>query len=248
MHRIKLMGLALLAIFAFSAVAAAIANAEEPRLLTLTGAVSSVVYKGKSEKITPKLETEGGKTITCTTASVEAKFSAISKELEKDSEKGTANIEFTGCKQGKVACRSENKAGTEKDAVETILTPLTTLGGDEESTESTLQFFIANKIAPADGSGILFLNCGAVKEEIKGDVPCLVSPALTEIEKGATVTILCQQEKGKGKFGTCKANATTCEELKNNPLVANLGTGKFEGSAEEIHVVGSFNEMVFLDD
>lgn len=246
MHRFKLMGLTLLAVFAFGAFTAALASATPPLLLTLTEALKGLEYSGKSVTVVPTLETTGGKTITCVSAKATAAFTEATGKTS-DSEKGTGTIDFLECKQGKVACRSENKAG-EKDPVETILTPLTLLGGSEKTSAEVLQYILAAKITPADGSGILFLNCGAVKEEIKGDVPCLVTPALTEVLAGETVTLTCAQAKGVQSTGTCVENATTCKELKENPLLANLGTGVFEGSGEQLTISGTFNKMIRLED
>ena len=238
MHRFKVVGLALLAVFAFAAVAAATASAETPSVNVLPGEkVSELTYSGKAAKES-KLETANGKTISCATTKVSATF-----EGEKEiSTKGKATIDFEGCKKEKVACRSETAGGV-KDAVEIILTPLVLTAADEETAAKALQFLLVNTL-----SETLLINCGGVKEEVKGNVGCLVTPALTEVAAGGTVTIECAIEpKGKQKTGTCLETKAACEKLKNEPLLGNLGAG-FEASAEEINVAGTFNKMVTLID
>jgi hypothetical protein len=245
MHRYKLVGLALLAILVFASVSAGAAMAEEPLLLVLTGEkVSELKYTGETEAGTKTLlETTSGKTIKCVKAKASASFQQLGTK-EGDSETGTSTIDFEGCKQGEVACRSEN-AKAEKDPAETILTPLGLTGASEETSAKALQFILVNTISESP----LRLVCGVVKDEIKGNVACLVAPALKEIATTEKATIKCIQEaKGKQVTGKCVLTAATCKKLETEPLLSNLGTGVFEVSGEEISVAGSFNKMVFLDD
>jgi hypothetical protein len=242
MHRFKLVGLALLAVFALAAVVASAASAEAPLILVLPGETTAgLTFSGSGGA--SKLETLTKKTITCTKTEVNATFNAIVGK-ETDSETGNATIDFSGCKKEKVACRSEE--GATKDAVEVILTPLAVAGASEESSTGTLQSLLVSTVAPT--GGVLFLNCGGVKEEIKGSVGCLVSPALTEIAAGTSVTISCAETGGDQTTGKkCVETKATCEKLAKEPLMANLGLG-FEDSAEEISVSGTFNKMVTIDD
>jgi hypothetical protein len=242
MHRFTLVGLTLLAVFAFAAVAASAASAEAPLILVLPGeTIIGLAFSGSGGA--SKLETLTKKTITCTKTEVTATFNQISGK-ESDSETGSATIDFSGCKKEKIACRSEE--GATKDPVEVVLTPLTLAGASEESQSKTLEALLVGTIAPV--GGVLFLNCGGVKEEIKGSVGCLASPALMELVAGTTVTISCAESGGDQVMGLkCVETKATCEKLAKEPLMANLGLG-FEDSAEEISVAGTFNKMVTIDD
>jgi hypothetical protein len=92
MKRLRIIGLALLALFALGAFAASMASAEEGLLPNATSSGS-----GK----TTTLETTGKEKVSCTAVSIlEAKFVPIiekEKEIAKD-QHGTANLHFTGCK------------------------------------------------------------------------------------------------------------------------------------------------------
>jgi len=199
---------------------------------------SELKFEGKAGG--SKLETTGGKTISCTAAKATAKFTATG--VEANSEKGEATVDLEGCKKEKVACRSENSKG-EKDPVEVVLAPLGLTDASEETAAKELQF-----VWVATFKETLLINCGVVKNEVKGNVGCLVKPALTEVAAGGTVTFACAVEaKGKQKTGKCVATKATCEKLEKEPLSANLGVG-FEGAAAEITIEGSFGKMVTLDD
>ena len=110
-----------------------------------------------------------------------------------------------------------------------------------------LEPLLIAKVTGTD-AGVLFINCGGVKEEVKGKVPLLLEPGLQEVEAGGNFTIKSEQEKGKAKTGTCLEEKVDCEGLEKEPLEANLGSGKFEGAGEQFTVKGSFNKMVFIDD
>ena len=127
MKQLRLLVFAMLALFAFGAVGAALASAEveleakPPALLLLDKEnVEELKYTG-SEKSLSKIETVGGKTIECTLVEVKADgFKPLSAIRKADTNLGLADIDFTGCKKEKVSCRSET-AKAEKDPVETIL-------------------------------------------------------------------------------------------------------------------------------
>lgn len=248
MRKIKLLGLMALAAFALAATMAASASATTPMILVLPGEkVTEGKYTGTGG--VSKLETAKGKSIVCT--SVEAEANEF-KEFEagktpEDGNLGIGHLHFLGCKEGKVACRSETKAGV-KDNVEIILVFLDLHIADEKSTEGVLQPLLLSKVLGADKTeSELLLNCGGVKEAVKGIAPCLILPGLTEVAAGGNVEILCKQKEGKQTTGECVETPTLCKELAEKPLLGNLGSG-FESSGEEIHVKGSFNKMITIDD
>lgn len=242
MHRFRLIGLALLAVVACTAIAAASASAE-PLILVLPGqGFKTLKYEGTTAKgTTATLETVGGKKIVCQSALALATYTPLEGKPD-DSSIGVGDVHFKECKKEAVACRSE--VGTEKDPVETILTPLILTAAAELTKEKVLQFLLINTI-----NGVLFINCGGVKEEIKGAVPCLVGGATSgsELVAGAVVTITCTAEaKGKQVTGTCTEPVAACEKLAKEPLLASIGAG-FENASEAVAVSGSHNEMVTLD-
>jgi hypothetical protein len=199
-------------------------------------------YEGKTNagsKVV--LETAGDKTFACEGDLVLASYTAL-PEKPNDANTGTGDDHIEKCKKEKVACRSEE--GATKDPVETVLALLALTVAAELTKEKVLQFLLIRSI-----KGTLFLNCGGVKEEIKGAVPCLVGGAAngTELAEGATVTITCTSEKsGKQVTGECTEPKSACEKLAAEPLLANIGAG-FEKASESVSVSGSHNEMITLD-
>lgn len=236
MQRFKLMSLTLLAVFALAAIGAATASAE-PLILVLPGEkVSELKYKGEGGKGT--LEDSTKKTIVGTKVKAEATFNALT---ESDALTGTTTLDFEGTKKEKVACRSENAKG-EKDPVETILVVTTITAASETSTTGVLEPMLVNTV-----NGTLFINCGGVKEEVKGSLPCLVDNGLEETAAGGVIVILCHQAGGKQTTGTCLETKATCEKLEKEPFLANLGGG-FQSAGEEVEVSGTFNKMITIDD
>lgn len=213
--------IALTGAFGASAIAA-------PSILVLVGAKFPVTFTGSGETGTT-LETVNGKSLTC------------SKEKEsgtwESTTAGTITINFEGCKKEKVVCRSENKTG-EKDSVETILVQ----GGLREiDLETATKEARGGVIISLNGP--VLVNCGGVKEEIKGSVAGLISPINKTIEAGGLATVAFAQSKGKQEIGTCVAEKSSCEKLTKEPLEASLGAG-FEAAGVSSHQHWSFSIMI----
>ncbi len=234
----KLAKLVLIAALVLSGIA--VSSASAASIVVLSGErVSELKYEGKASAAT--LETVDGKSITCSKTKVTATFTPLAGK-ETTAEAGTLVTDFEGCGKGEVHCRSESKAG-EKDPVQTILGTAALTAAAEESSEKTLQFLLVSSLTET-----LFINCGGVKQEVKGSQPCLVAPAGSEIAAGEAVKITCALEKpGKPKTGKCLSSTAACEKLAKEPLEGNLGNG-FESCAEELTIEGSFNKMALLDD
>jgi hypothetical protein len=232
MGRLKIIGLAVVAACMFAAVTASGAGAEA-LLLVLSGEkITGLEATGTAGEAI--LEDDGGKTIVCKAVKAKATFEEKAGKPD-DAELGKSTLDFEKCKKEKVNCRSE------EDLAETILVN-TGLIGSAATKGTELRFELVNLLTAP-----LIINCGGVKEEVKGSVACAVTPALTEVEAGATVTITCTQEKGKQVAGACNEPAKACEDLKNNPFLASLGGG-FKSAGELVTVKGSFNKMITLDD
>jgi hypothetical protein len=95
--------------------------------------------------------------------------------------------------------------------------------------------------------GTLFLNCGGIKQEVKGAVPCLVNSPKngSELPANTMLTIACTLKEGKQVTGACTEPKAACEKLAGEPLLADLGG--FEKASELLEVLGSHDEMVTFD-
>jgi hypothetical protein len=158
MHRLKILGLALMAMFALAAVVQATANAAN---MTLPEFVTRTGWTGTSKA--GKLTTASGNEIKCTAGTNEGTMEA-SKKL------GTFTIDFTHCTSEKplagVACSSTG------DAAETILTHgswhlvLNTISG----TDHHLIWFLLEP---------LVVKCSVFEFKISGTLLGLITPANT---------------------------------------------------------------------
>jgi hypothetical protein len=257
MRTVKLMGLAVLALFAFAASGAYAVEAEEsnnPRILCLVEPCNpEATLKGGASF----LEDLNGKKIEGATA--EAKL----KGCEELSGKKDFNLckdialTFTKTFKEKVACRSENAKG-EKDPVETILTLLDLhLAAELHENAKKEKVLLPLLIAKVLGTALeeeLKIVCGVVKLKVNGPegkgaavIGCLLDPGLENIPITKEVEVL------------CKVNSTTHdpETGECNVLCADLGaigvTATLDGTTvvdawESIHLKGTFNKDIYIDD
>jgi hypothetical protein len=232
MKQLRLMGLALMAVFALGVVVVASASAAEAGLLYLTGEKGAVTFEGTGGEGT--LTSTAG-TITCTATST----TATSTQTEKHVTSGTATIGFTGCKETKettkVACN------TEGDAKEAILLPANfTLFNALNSGKTELEPGIGVTL-----TSTLKIKCGAVSiVEVKGTALGLIT--------GASLTADITEAKlhfiNAGE--TCDSEDTFCKEHTQGTageLLANF-SGKFEKATEQTDVGIKTNKMVLIDD
>lgn len=104
MRRLKILGFALMAVFALSVVASASASAEELSFLPEPTAANPVTLEGTSGKGT--LETVGKSTVTCTSVTSLASLTGLKV--------GTYHLHFKGCKSSGAPC---NSVGDEKEVI-----------------------------------------------------------------------------------------------------------------------------------
>jgi hypothetical protein len=252
--RLKMLVLVALSACAFGALGTAVAHAEEteeknnPRLLVLTGKASEVVGKFKGEGST-LASLGGGK-------SLEAK--AVTAEISNCETIAGHTLDFNLCKdipitftgfatKKTVNCTSENLKKEKAKNIGEVLVLLDLHLAAEKSTEGVLQPLLIALVLGIDLDPILLINCGGIKQEVKGKIACLVLPGLTQIAAGANVEILCKQKEGDQITGTCEVEKTFCEGLVKEPFEASLGEG-FKDAALAFHLLGSFNLSTYIDD
>jgi hypothetical protein len=192
MKRLKVLGLALVAAFALSAVAVASASAALPEF---EGPFPNKVKTGTSGAGT--LETKGGSKITCTSDTFVGEVNAA-KEVKK------VVVTFKGCETTilgiKVKC---NTAGQAAGVVVT------------EPIHGTLGYTAKPKtgldLEPEVGTTFATLECGGTKVTVKGDVVCEVSP--TNV-KTAKFKITCKQTKGVQEWTKLEGGAESVLKTK----------------------------------
>ena len=258
MKRIRLMMLAIFALLALGAVSSTAAMAESdgpPAILVLEGTVTGLEFKGPDEgengKAKTALSTLNKKSIEGEGIGATLSECVTLEGKEKDSNlchKGS--IDFLKTKQGAVNCASESEKEGKitKDPAETILVLVDAHLADEKSTGGVLQPLLILEVLGINKEAELKINCGGVKELVKGRIGCLVLPGLKEIVAGEKIEVLCKtKESGDQETGTCEETKVLCDELAKKPLEGNLGAG-FEMAAQTAHINLTANKNVFIDD
>ena len=243
MKRIRILGLAMLALFAFGAVVAATAAAEEKEpagLLFLEKLGPPVTFEGTGGVAT--LTTLPGKAeISCTANTFKA---TAGVKGETHVTLGTATIDFTGCTFAKtIACSSETEAGV-KDAAKTIL------------VEADLHFVSletsAGKLVPGLFVMLLktvIINCGGTKILVSGI-------AIGEIEGASATTEVAKIDLNFvaiPKLLACDKNDKLCKEEKEKFACATSGslcanvTGTVEPADQEAKASVKISPSVLID-
>ena len=247
MHRIKLLGLTLMALFAFAAFTAVAASAENPEILVLSGTASQLKGEFCSDAgATPSLvNLTGEKEITATKACANIENCENLAGAEKDTNLcNNVLLTFTGVKLvGGANCRSENNKG-EKDPVETILLLADLhLSAGENAAKELKSLLLAQVLGTAGEEEVKF-NCSLLKIKVTGVVECLVDPALTNTTH---VELLCKVNTATHdrEIDTC---TVLCTEFGGTlGLTAEYGKEKLD-AWELAHLLGEFNKDVFIDD
>jgi Zn finger protein HypA/HybF involved in hydrogenase expression len=245
MKRIRILGLALLALFAFGVVIASTAAAEEKEpagLLFLPKEEPPVVLEGSGGA--SKLETLPGKTaINCTANTFKG---TAGTKGETHVTLGAVTIDFTGCTGPLgVACSSENAKG-EKDPAKTIL-----VVGDLHfvSLETA-----AGKLVP--GVQIILLeavklNCAGISVIVEGvAIGEIIGASASQDVTGITLNFVAIPS-----LLPCDKNDKLCKEEKekfacpkSGSLCSKVGGGESENAdqiAKEVKV--TFKPMVLID-
>jgi hypothetical protein len=247
MKRIRLLGLALMAVFAFGVVVAAMAQAEEKEpagLLFLAGEKAPVTIKGTIEK-GAKLVSAGG-TIEASGGTTEAECGTDAGEETHVTLCLNVKIDFTGVKDGFVPCNSETNSV--KDPKETVLV--------DSATGADIHFISlengAGKLIPGIVVILLknvVLNCLGVKVEVKGSaVGSIEGASATADVTKVTLNFLSKAELEKIK---CDKNDKLCQAILGTgnlggALSAKIGE-KFEPAEEIAKAKVESNKMVLID-
>jgi hypothetical protein len=230
MKRVRLLGIAILAIFAVGAVAAATASATEAGLLYLESSKTAFSFTGTGGAGELKL---GENSVKCekleaTGASTETKHVTL----------GTGSITFKGCKLEKEKVKTA--CNTEGDVKETVLVPI--------------DFHLFNALEGTKlqaGLAVLILN-----PNLK--IKCAAGVTIVEVRGWTfglvlTTNLTSDVEKVEAHFfaagETCDTGETFCENIKKNKelLESNL-SGKFEPSQLIQLASLTFNQGMLVDD
>jgi hypothetical protein len=211
-QRFKVLGLALMTVFALSAIVSAAASAELPVILNNKKEVAGAVkFTGNNTTKTELVKLNGLK--------VECSGNTDEGEFEAKKPLGLFHIKFTGCKG--------------------LVNLVTCTGlGDTSGTILVLGTFhiVYDKLGTGEalGAAVLFLleevhfSCSLTLVRVKGEVLCLISP-INKLAKKAKVT--CEQSGGDPKE-VVYWNAAGSEVNIKEGLLASENMGAFEMSAE----------------
>jgi hypothetical protein len=255
MHKLKLLCLTALALFAFGAFAAS-AFAEEPAILVAEGKVSeltaTLTQKTSEGKTIELIQLSGEKSVRAVEVVAAMKGCKNLGTNEKDANLcEDQTLTFTGVKQGEVTCRSENAKG-EKDPVETVLTLLDLHAVSEKNSEGKLVPAVQARILGTALEEEVKFNCGTVKLQVKakegetraGVIECLFGPGLVTTKK---VEVLCKVNSTTHdpERGTCEV---LCTDFGTVGFVAALDGKTFKDVWELVHLLGETNKNIFIDD
>ncbi len=128
-------------------------------------------------------------------------------------------------KQGKVACRSESAAGT-KDAIETVLVVTDLhLAAEKGGAANRAALMLFKVLGQVSGEEELTINCGGVKDKVKGVIGGLAHARLNDgrrrrhFHDGYVQNRNASHDK---ETGECEK---LCEWLTEHPFESNLGAG-----------------------
>jgi hypothetical protein len=188
MQRIRMAGLALAAVFAFSAVASASASAELPEF-SKTG-VKFTATTGKAKLTSPG----AGQTVEC-----ESSTTKEGAEINGVKTVAKVTVKFKGCVKGTAKCKT-----TGAEAGEIVTQELKGEIGYLNKTEKT----VGTKLEPVTPSTFVTFTCeGGFETSVTGCVTGQNKPINEEVE---TSELIFAEEGGHQKFRGFEG-ATNCE-------------------------------------
>lgn len=225
MQRLRILGIALVAIFALSAIVSATASAEFPEILPVPTPTAPLTFTSETVGGSkPILETTKGVKIECAKATNKGEFT--SQDL------GTATIDFEGCESKGAKCKAEG------DVNGTILLKTDI---DLVDFKKGAELLLGLEILPLEGgTNKLIITCGILKVEVKGSVIGRVH--VKSLEKTKHATVLFTQTKGEQDIKECELLKAFCAGVKFL-LEANFGAG-FELAGELAEVLVLFPKEI----
>jgi len=234
MRRVRILGLALVAVFVMSAVAVASASAALPELTKpkSTTELTKKGLKGKKLGANPILENKKSEKVECTEAELKSGEGKGTKEVTK------VKILFSGCTAsfGFVECNNKGKNGK----------------GEIETNELEGEIAYINKsktevgflLKPATGQTVFVtFECGGIaKQEVKGSVISKIGEVNKEIKTGEHLTVKYKKGAGAGEQEVTKLEGKTGEFF----LESKLNKGAFEKSNEQAEGSVEFEEAAEL--
>jgi hypothetical protein len=217
MQRFRLLGIALMAIFAISAIASATAAAENPDILPIPSSEEPLKFTSQGLDTKYVLETTKKLQIECKTVTNKGEFTT------QDS--GTVTIDFEGCEAKGAKCKAEG------DVNGTILVFGDINFVDLKKAGLALKESLGVEILPLNPSkeNKLLITCGVLKTEVVGSVLGR-EDKIKELVKTKTGELLFDQKEGEQEFTECELLKAFCEK-KVFKLESNLA-GVFELAGE----------------
>ena len=232
MHRFKLLGLALMAVFALGAVASSSALAENPEILPNPTALAPLTFTAEGTATSVLAPSVGKRSIEC--EKILAKGEFTSARL------GKTTIDFHNCKSEGVKCWSLGDETSPLGNKSVILVDNADIHLVDILPLSTLALGAAVILLSE-----LHLECqGGLLVLIKGTVIGEVIGPKTEV-KTKTGELSFKQSKGVQAIKKCDLTKEFCEGKEYN-LLTNFGAG-FEQSGEEAKATVTFNKEAAFD-
>jgi hypothetical protein len=228
MQRLRLLGIALMATFALTAIAAATASAENPEILPVPSTTTPLLFtsSGVNATLVPTKEEE--KTIVkCKKVRNEGDFTSA--------DLGTVTIDFEECKAGVANC------STTGDAAGVILLDKADMNLVDYKEGTTL--LLGAVIEPLEGAVNIFkFKCGVLGVEVRGSALGKVS-GVESLVKTATAKLEYKRKKGEQELTKCELLKAFCAG-KEFKLEQNFGAAGFELAGEEAEANITFAKKV----
>jgi hypothetical protein len=229
MQRFRLLGIALLAIFAISAIASATAAAENPEILPVPTAKLPLKFTSEGLDTKYVLETTKKLQILCKTVTNKGEFTS------QDS--GTVKIDFEGCESKEVKCKAEG----DMNGIILVFADINLV--DLKKAGLALKESLGIELLPLEkGENKLIITCGILKTEVRGSALGR-EDKIKELVKTKTGELLLNQKDGEEELTECEFLKAFCDKQVFR-LESNLN-GAFELAAELALKVDLFFEKEF---
>jgi hypothetical protein len=246
MTRIKMIGLALLAVCAVVAVAAASAMAAENPVLVKSNseAVTNVAVSGASVAATsPTLQTTavGSAKIECTKG--ETSSGKLTTKLESPGTgmtSGSGTVTFKGCKTAAGGCENTGAAGS-KEITGTVSILLVWVGKESNKTIGLLFSILPFNGTAGSGNQLLSFLCSGELVDVQGSFIALTNQKLNVASTKASVIAKARA----GAVGHQEDLTYTENGVEGtNTLYSNANHGPFNVAAEEIETEETYSTIV----